>query len=514
MPIHAACASVADVSPSPSPPPSPPSGRRPRTPTSTSPSPWAPAAVGGLGVHTYDANGQLVAGAPTATGASGLYLLPTSAITGAALPLQVRVDPIVDQCTGQTLAPVASVVADFTNVMLTSTPAPTMLCADPAPTAPRDRLMIGAYGAVTGTSGGSIDVIMLTPPSDDGVIELIDMNFAVLGTVAATPGSLYTRFRLTAPATAVQTMFGMRWKFAGSSLMAPIGTMAVQPEQPVQDPLRPGAVDVFAVVDVSETAAAADPGGIRRADAMRLLPLLLGPTGGYVASVAIAGDLNPLTVPSPPSTGLLARGRPGAFNYDGAFSYSGAAFASSPEPYRPKVVFVLTASDVPGTYAGGHLSLTHTIAGHRWPVVALPFGPSPLLVPSLGPIAGETGGIVQPSASAAALPGAVLEAWARLHGGRRSQTTPLSATGRKAARTVVRGQAGKALRVVVTWDVKPLALTMTTPAGKPVQFRPFGRGAVAEVPRAKAGAYRVVARPAKVVKPSAAVKGTLVATIG
>ena len=228
---------------------------------------------------------------------------------------------------------------------------------------------------------------MLTPPSDDGVIELIDMNFAVLGTVAATPGSLYTRFRLTAPATAVQTMFGMRWKFAGSSLIAPIGTMAVQPEQPVQDPLRPGAVDVFAVVDVSETAAAADPGGIRRADAMRLLPLLLGPTGGYVASVAIAGDLNPLTVPSPPSTGLLARGRPGAFNYDGAFSYRGAAFGSSPEPYRPKVVFVLTASDVPSTYAGGHLSLTHTIAGHRWPVVALPFGPSPLLVPSLGPIA-------------------------------------------------------------------------------------------------------------------------------
>ena len=66
----------------------------------------------------------------------------------------------------------------------------------------------------------------------------------------------------------------------------------------------------------------------------------------------------------------------------------------------------------------------------------------------------------------------------------------------------------------MTWDVKPLALTMTTPAGKPVQFRPFGRGAVAEVPRAKAGAYRVVARPAKVVKPSAAVKGQLVATIG
>ena len=62
-----------------------------------------PAAVGGLGVHTYDANGQLAAGAPTATGASGVYVLPTSAITGAALPLQVRVDPIVDQCTGQTL---------------------------------------------------------------------------------------------------------------------------------------------------------------------------------------------------------------------------------------------------------------------------------------------------------------------------------------------------------------------------------------------------------------------------
>ena len=145
---------------------------------------------------------------------------------------------------------------------------------------------------------------------------------------------------------------------------------------------------MFALVDVSESAAVADPGGIRGADAMRLLSLLLGPTGGYVSSAAVAGDINPLTVPSPPSTGLLARGRPGPFDYDKAFTFGGFAFASSPEPYRPKVVLALTASDVPSTYAGGHLSLTHTIAGHRWPVVALPFGPSPLLVPSLGPIAG------------------------------------------------------------------------------------------------------------------------------
>ena len=215
-----------------------------------------------------------------------------------------------------------------------------------------------------------------------------------------------------------------------------------------------------------------------------LLPLLLGRRGGYVASVAIAGDLNPLTVPSPPSTGLLARGRPGAFNYDGAWLQR-AAFGSSPElppEGRVRAHRLRRAEHVRGRPPVAH-------PHHRGPSLAGRGAAVRALAAARAvarPDPGETGGICSrpppPQTSpAVSSPGRDRTAVA---GGDDPALghRPQGGTDR-------RGDAGKTLRVVVTWDVEPLALTMTTPAGKPVQFRPFGRGAVAEVPRAKAGAY-------------------------
>ena len=289
--------------------------------------------------------------------------------------------------------------------------------------------------------------------------------------------------------------------------------MTVEPEQPVQDPLGAGPVDAILAIDGSEAAAAVDPGGKRRADAARLLQLLMRP-GGFPMAAAIAGDLTFYTVPTGTSAGLLARPLPGAVDYDKPFTLASGAFGAGAEPYRPKVVLVLTASDVPATYASGHLMLTRSVAGHRFPVVAIPFAAPLAAAPGLAGIARDTGGFVLPANGANAIAGDLLEAWARLHGGRRSQTTPLAGSRRKPGKAVVRGQAGKALRIVVTWDAKPLDVSLLSPAGKPIGLQPFGRGVVAIVRKAKAGAYRLSASPKTPGSPSAVLRGALVATVG
>jgi hypothetical protein len=242
----------------------------------------ASAPATGVPTHTYDANGVLVAGAPTAPAANGLYTIPSSALAGVAFPLQVRVDPVVDPCTGQTIAPVTTIAADGTGTNLSFTP--TVFCADPAPTTPSDRLTINGM-TITGVSGGSADAYLLTLPTDTGTVEFIDIGMQAWGSVPVQPGGLYTRFRFTAPATEFSSIIGVRWTSGGATAMLPIGNLSVRPAQPAQGVLGAGGVDVFLAIDASAAAAAADPGGVRRADATRLLQLLV-PKGSYALPMA------------------------------------------------------------------------------------------------------------------------------------------------------------------------------------------------------------------------------------
>ena len=64
-------------------------------------------------------------------------------------------------------------------------------------------------------------------------------------------------------------------------------------------------------------------------------------------------------------------------------------------------------------------------------------------------IARETGGFLLPADGADDAAANVLEAWARLHGGRRTLRSAVSATGRRPSVTVVRGLRGRPLRVLV-----------------------------------------------------------------
>ena len=449
--------------------------------------PGVPAA--GLTLHTYGADGELVVEASTEVPPDGVYRIPSADLAGASFPLQVRLDPRLDACTGQTVAAVATVAADGTSGTLDAGLTP--FCAVPAALEPADRLTVGA-GGVSGASGGSVDVLVLTPAFPDGGTATVATEAGeALATVTVDPRTLYARFRLRAPVVAYRGDVVLRWTIAGLAGQARVTSLDVQPEQPVQAPLRAGPVHVSLVVDGSPAAAAVDPGGRRRAEAARLLRLLVGrPLGGF------AGTL------------------PGAFDYDTALQRAAGSLAGLGAPRVPKVVVLLTASDASGPYGGAHAELARTAAGHRWPVVVVPLAPPAATSLLAGRIARETGGFVLPADGADAAAANVLEAWARLHGGRRVLRTALSATGRRPSTTAVRGRPGAALRILVGWTRERLAVTVRDPAGRAVPVRSFGAGVVAVVPRARAGAYRVTAGVAGAASAFAYARGELVTTVG
>ena len=95
------------------------------------------------------------------------------------------------------------------------------------------------------------------------------------------------------------------------------------------------------------------------------------------------------------------------------------------------------------------MRLARTAAGHRWPVVVVPLAPPAATSLVAAQIARETGGFLLPADGADDAAANVLEAWARLHGGRRTLRSAVSATGRKPSVTVVRGLRGRPLRVLV-----------------------------------------------------------------
>jgi hypothetical protein len=449
--------------------------------------PGVPAA--GLTLHTFGADGELVGTASTEVPADGVYRVPSAALAGVPFPLQVRLDPRLDACTGQTVAPVADVTADGTTAALDAGLTP--LCAAPAALEPADRLTVDA-GRVSGASGGSVDLLALTPAfPDGGTVAVTTEAGETLATAPADPRTLYARFRLQTPATAYRGDLLLRWTIGGVAGTARLASLDVQPEQPVQEALGTGAVHVSLVVDGSAAAAGVDPGGRRRADAARLLRLLVGrPLGGF------AGTL------------------PGPFDYDAALRRATGSLVGLGQPRVPKVVVLLTASDASGPYLGAHAELARTAAGHRWPVVVVPLAPPAATSLVAARIARETGGFLLPSDGADDAAANVLEAWARLHGGRRTLHSAVSATGRRPSVTVVRGLRRRPLRVLVGWSRERLAVSVSDPAGRPVPVRPYGSGVVAVVPRARAGAYRVTARVAGAAGPFAYARGDLVATVG
>ncbi len=449
--------------------------------------PGVPAA--GLTLHTFGADGELLGTASTEVPPDGVYRIPSAALAGVPFPLQVRLDPRRDACTDRTVAPIATVAADGTSGTLDAGLTP--FCAAPSALEPADRLAVDDAG-VSGASGGSLEVLALTPAFPDGGAATVTTDAGeVLATLTADPRALYARFRLRAPAAAYRGDLLLRWTIDGAAGQARLTSLDVQPEQPVQARLGTGPVHVSLVVDGSAAAAGVDPGGRRRADASRLLRLLVGrPLGGY------AGTL------------------PGPFDYDAALHRAAASLSGLGAPSVPKVVVLLTASDAATPYGGAHAELARTAAGHRWPVVVVPLAPPAATSLLAARIALETGGFVLPGDGADDAAANVLEAWARLHGGRRVLRTSISATGRRPATTAVRGRPGAALRILVGWNRERLAVSVRDPAGRAVPVRPFGSGVVAIVPRARAGAYRVTARVAGAEGPFAYARGAVVTTVG
>jgi hypothetical protein len=449
--------------------------------------PGVPAA--GLTLHTFGADGELVEMASTEVPADGVYRVSSAALGGVPFPLQVRLDPRLDACTGQTVAPVATVAADGSSGTLDAGLTP--FCAAPAALEPADRLTVGADG-VGGASGGSVDLLALTPAFPaGGTVAVTTEGGETLATVTADPRALYARFRLQTPAAAYRGDVLLRWTIGGVAGTARLTALDVQPEQPVQAPLGAGAVHVSLVVDGSPAAAGVDPGGRRRGDAARLLRLLVGrPLGGFAGTLA------------------------GPFDYDVALRRAAESLGRLGQPRVPKVVVLLTASDANGPYGGAHADLAHTAAGHRWPVVVVPLAPPVATSLVAARIARETGGFLLPADGADDAAANVLEAWARLHGGRRTLRSAVSATGRRPSVTVVRGLPGRPLRVLVGASRARVAVGVTDPAGRPVAVRPYGSGVVAVVPRARAGAYRVTVRVAGATGPFAYARGELVTTVG
>jgi hypothetical protein len=80
----------------------------------------------------------------------------------------------------------------------------------------------------------------------------------------------------------------------------------------------------------------------------------------------------------------------------------------------------------------------------------------------------------------------------------------------------VRGLPGRPLRILVTWaDAANAArVTVTDPAGRPVPLRAVGRGVLAVVPRARAGAYRVAVAPLRAASQYAFARAELTSAVG